>query len=466
MRSSEPLLRWIWCAALVLAYANSALAQVPAGSTRVPATTQPRVSLPVQLEPRVTSAAPAAPKVLIGGQTVSVRLNGSQLGQVVGVQVADSTGNQQFNVEASIVEGSRSDNALPLMLFAKRNARPGRYRLRLMLAPDPNERQIRPPGSGPLGTVLRSLELPESAVAITVEAMDTRIVSITPSHLPYSIKVQPHLAVVDVPGTELVSVTNAMGTDADYCRFKPDPSVPPLNPSFRGGVWNATWTGPHKLEVVMQPGEFERDGQCRMQLTIRTKNNLGEEFYSLTQKFVVTLAQPPAPTPLPVTSTWELRNYLHLPSDFTIGVCSGNSVGFHGSVPVGIVNVNGKLGFRARSGPIGTECHWRIATYRLRPGWTLHMDFRVRRLGDKCRTTDGSTPQFDFSALRSATILNDGEYVLRKNLNEDGDALKLVGLRCDATASNDHEILVEMVSARVISGTPPPSNCTWRCAFQ
>lgn len=442
-------------------------AQTPT-PTRVPTTTlSPPRTLEVTIDPIVNGATPRSPTIAIGAQPVSVTLNGSQLGSVTAVQVVDSAGMQQSLIEARIVETSRAAHTLPLQIFARQNARPGRYRLRLSLPSDPRQVQSRPQGAPLGGVAARTVDVPEGAIALTVRAMEPKITSITPNRPAHSLQTQLYMIVSDVPGDAVISISRFEGSSGPtYCRYRPNPNVAPPSSGFRGGVSGASWTAPATLKVFMIPGEFDPASRCDMRLSIRTKNALGEEFQSYTPSFSVSLASPPPRVHLPVSSTWALRNYLYLPLDFAKGMCGGTSVGAHGSVPVGIVNVGGKLAFRARSGPIGTECHWKVATNRLDTGWVLHMNFRVRRIGDKCKTTDGSTPQFDFSALRHLTILNDGEYSLFTNLNFSGEAFKLVGLRCDPTLSNDHEVIVEMVSASVSTKSLARDDCDWRCAFR
>jgi len=458
--------RVAWGAALLIPGACLAQAQLST-PTRVPTTTLSPRTLDVTIDPTVNGATPRSPTISIGAQPVTVTLNGSQLGSVTAVHVVDSSGTQQSQIQAHIVETSRAAHTLPLRVFAKKNARPGRYRLQLSLPADPRQVQTRPQGAPLSATASRTLDINEGTIALTVRAMEPKITSMTPSQPAHSRQVHPYMIVADVPGDEVISISRYEGSSGPtYCRYRPNPSVSSSTSGFRGGVWGASWTAPATLKVLMIPGEFDPAGSCHMRLSIKTKSALGEEFQSFTPSFLVSLASPPPRVHLPVSSTWALKSYLYLPAGFSKGVCNGTSIGAHGTVPVGIVNVNGKLGFRARSGPIGTECHWTVATNRLDTGWALHMNFRVRRIGDKCKTTDGSTPQFDFSALRHATILKDGEYSLYTNLNFNGDALKLVGLRCDPTLSNDHEVLVEMVSASVSTKSLPRNDCDWRCAFR
>lgn len=369
-----------------------------------------------------------------------------------------------MHIQADIIAGARSRTTLPLQLFAKKNARPGQYRLELSLPADPREVQSRPQNAPLAGGAQRNLPVPLSTASVTVRAMEPKITSVTPARPAYNTRVTPEIIVSDVPGSDILSITRSEAASDGYCGYRPDPrSV--SRPGHRGGVSSSQWNAPHTLRVHLLPGEFDAMSSCRIGLSIRTKNVLGEEFLSFPPPFVLSLSAPPPPTRLPVSSTWTLKDYLELKPGFSKGVCSGSSLGAHGSIPVGIVNANGNLGFRARSGPIGTECDWRIATNRLEPGWTLHMKFRIRRVGDKCHANDGSTGRFDFSRLASSTIRKDGEVSLSSNLSANGNALWLVDLQCDATLSNDHEVLVEMVSASV-SRIDPSGTCDWKCAFR
>ncbi len=467
MSLRRPFVQWAWWVALFISGACMAQARMPSSPTRVPTQTLSTRALDsVVIDPTISSAIPRSPTVSIGGPLVSATIKGSQLGSVSAVQVVDSAGTQQSQIEAHINEASRASHTLPLQLFAKKNARPGRYRLRLSLPADPRQIQSRPRGAPFGGAATRTVDVPESAISITVQALEPKITSLAPTNPAHSTPLQPQMTVSELPGSEVVSVTRFQGDGDRYCRYRPDPRAAPSQPHWQGGVWNSSWSAPNTLRVTLLRGEFEPASPCYMRLSIKTRNALGEEFLSITPSFVVNLASPPPRAKIPVRGTWKLKNYLYLPADFGVGVCNGSSIGAHGSIPVGIVNVNGNLGFRIRSGPIGTECHWKIATNKLDIGWALHMNFRIRHIGNKCKTTDGSTPQFDFSRLRSATILSNGEYSLYGNLNDNGNSVKLVVLRCDATLSNDHEVLVEMVSASVSNATAPRSDCDWKCAFR
>lgn len=448
--------------ALLLACAELSQAQI-ATPTRVPSTTlQPRALDIAAPDPTITQATPRAATIAIGGPTVTMTLNGRFLGQVTSVEVTNAAGVVQPHIDAYLNPNARSDGALSVQLVAKKNAQPGKYRLQLSLRADPRQVQTRPQNT-PLGsTPTRSVAVPDSTAAITVRAMEPKITSIAPTRPAYNTTVGPRIVVSDVPGSEVVSITRSEGDR--FCRYRPHASLAAPHPGYRGGLALSTWTAPNTLQVHMLTGVFESASTCTIQLSIRTKNAFGEEFQSFTPPFQLSLSAPPPPKRLPVSSTWTLKNYLDLQAMLQKGVCSGTSLGAHGSVPVGIVNANGKLGFRIRSGPIGTDCGWKLATNRLELGWKLHMTFRIRRIGNKCNVGAGSS-QYDFSALKRITILNDGEQTLAANLSQDGNALKLVDLHCGMTLSNDHEVLLEMVSAAV-SHDNPPDGCDWKCAFR
>lgn len=464
MRKHRAFVHGAGISALVLISIGAAHAQVPTPSRA------PTPQVPTQLhngvaaEPTVNQAMPRSAAVSIGGQPVEVMLSGALLTQVTAVQVIDAAGVLQPNIEAQISPGGRSSNALTVRVFGKKNARPGQYQLQLVVPADPRQVDTRPTNTPLGGGSTRALPVPASVASISVRAMEPKVASMTPVRPMTETLLVPQFIVSDVPGTEIISVNRASKVSEGNCDYHIDPRSG-TQPAYVGGVQSATWTTPNTLEVLMLPGEFGPQSTCQIRFTIRTRNAFGEEFYSVVQPFMVSLTPAPPPVRLPVSSTWALRDYLYLPAGFQKGICDGTSVGAHGSVPVGKINVNGNLGFRARSGPIGSDCEWRVATHRLEAGWTLHMSFRVRRIGDKCRAGGTSAGGYDFSRLGSIIIQGDREVSLSSNLSSDPNALWLVDLRCDATLSNDHEVLVEMVSASV-SRRNPPANCDWRCAFK
>lgn len=459
--------RFLVCLAvcgIVLLLARSEVSQAQiATPSRIPSTQIQTRALDIATpDPVVNQATPKSPTVAIGGQTASMTLNGRFFTQVTAVEAVNAAGVVQPHIDAYLSPNARSDGALTVQLVAKKNARPGQYQLKLLSRVDPRQVQNRPPSAPLGGAATRDLTIPATTAAVRVRAMEPKITSFAPTRPAYNTTVGPRIVVSDVPGSEVVSVTRHEGDR--FCRYRPIPSLASPHPGYRGGLALSTWTAPNTLQVLMLTGTFEPASSCTIQLSIRTKNAFGEEFQSFTPAFQLTLSAPPPPARLPVSSTWTLKSYLHLQEMLQKGTCSGNSLGAHGSVPVGIVNVNGKLGFRIRSGPIGTECGWKLATNRLEPGWKLHMTFRIRRSGDKCNVGSGPS-QYDFSRLQRITILNDGEQTLAANLSQDGNALKLVDLHCGLTLSNDHEVLLEMVSAAV-SHDSPPNGCDWKCAFR
>lgn len=438
--------------------------QIPK-SDRLPSTRLPARGLDsITIEPTINQMVPRAPTIAIGEAPVSVRLEGSQLGQIAAVQVVDSVGTPQPHIQAHIVAGGRTGNALPLQLFARKNARPGRYRLQVMLVADPRQVDDRPQGAPLGGRVGRTLPVPESSASITVRSMEPKITSMMPPAPSHSTPVMPRFIVSDVPGSEILSVGRSSKLMEGDCAYEPGPATPAPLPHYVGSIGGQSWSAPNTLGVTLVIGEFGARSPCKIRLTIRTRNVLGEEFYVVPPPFTVNLKPPPSPPKLPVSSTWALKNHLHLPATISVGVCSGHSLGAHGAIPVGIVNVNGNLGFRARSGPIGTDCWWNVATERLKQGWSLYMKFRVRHIGNKCRTGGSAA---DHPKLRAATIRGDREVSLSSNLSMNGNALWLVYLECDPTLSNDHEVLVEMVSASVSpTQGSVPAGCDWRCAFR
>lgn len=464
-----------WTASLLLIGMGVAHAQVRTPTSPMPTPTRqtstPTMTLPggvqnsLALEPTVNQATPRSATVSIGGPIVQVTLSGSQLTPVTAVQVVDAAGIVQPHIEAHIDAHGRTGNALPLQLFAKKNARPNLYRLQLVMPADPREVQSRPQSAPLGGGSMRTLLVPTNIATIDVRAMEPKVTSMTPQRPIYNTYALPYFTLSDVPGNEIVSITRTERAHEGDCVYRLDSRVG-SQPHYLGGVAHSSWIAPNTVQLNLHPGQFVGPvSSCRIRFTIRTKNAFGEEFYSLLPPFVVNVGAPPPPTRLPVSSTWALKDYLYLTPMLRKGICSGNSLGAHGSFPVGIVNANGQLSFRARSGPIGTNCEWKLYTERLEPGWTLHMNFRIRHVGNQCKATDGSTAQFDFSSLAKATIRSDGEFSLSSNLSQNGNAIWLVFLSCGATLSNDHEVTVEMVSASV-SKVGPGANCDWRCAFR
>ncbi len=458
----------LFIAALIVSGGEAALAQVIQPSrapSHLPTTLPARGAMGrIEVEPQVNRATPRALTVSIGAEAVTMTLNGSQLGPVSAVQVVDAAGNVQPNIEASIVAHARAAHTLTLHVFARQHAPPGQYRLQLMLPRDPNQIDNRP-ANAPLGAVpMRALQpLPANIAAIAVRKLEPKIDPIPT--LQYGTQIRPTFRVTDVPGSEIQSITRYEDTGLTFCRYQSDAHLAVENPAYRGDIASAIWRAPNTLEILFNAGQFEPYSTCQIQFSIRTRNARGEEFHTFTPRLQLRLSAPPPPKRLAVSSTWALKNYLHLPTGFRLGVCSGNSLGAHGSFPVGLINVNGRIGFRARSGPIGTQCEWTVATNRLEPGWTLHLDFRIKRIGDKCRAGPKSNSQFDFSRLNHAIIQSDGEISLASNLNHNGNAMKIVELHCEPTLSNDHEVLVEIASASV-SKQSVPQNCDWRCAFR
>lgn len=453
-------LRWT---ILLLACVSAAHAQVVQPS-RVPNIGSSRVLTSVDITPSVNQATPRPAVLGIGGSVLQMTLTGSQLGPVTGVQVINAAGMAQPQIEAHINEAARASHTLQIQVVAKKNAQPGQYQFQLLLPADPRAVQDRPQNA-PLGSNARTFPIPANIASLTVRKLEARIAEVAPTRPAHSTHMQPRMTVVDVPGSDIVSVTRFDRTAEGYCGYQPSPTTAYPLPGHRGDLLFSQWKAPGTLEVRMLIGQFEPASSCTLRLTMVTKNEFGEEFVSITPPITVPLAPPPPPARKPVTNTWALKDYLYLRQGFSKGICTGNSIGVQGAVPVGVVNVNGRLGFRARSGPIGTSCDWSVATNRLNPGWTLHMTFRIRRIGDQCDVGGTTEHGFDFSRHAHAMIRQDGEYSLAGNLSRDGNALKLIDLRCNATLSNDHEVLVEMVSATVSHSTPP-ENCDWRCAFQ
>ena len=66
-------------------------------------------------------------------------------------------------------------------------------------------------------------------------------------------------------------------------------------------------------------------------------------------------------------------------------VCSGVSRTPAGEFPVGILEVEGDLVFRIRSGPVGTHCRLELPGRSLEDGTRLTLRFSASKVGDKCR---------------------------------------------------------------------------------
>jgi hypothetical protein len=235
--------------------------------------------------------------------------------------------------------------------------------------------------------------------------------------------------------------------------------------------------GPHSLELLYI-GRFLPRGSrsCVVRLSVRTKNVLGEEFSSFPEKLLE--FQPSQSTAYPVADTWELLEHLGLKLDTNhaaVGVCDGKSHGVGNPVSVGVVRVGNDIALRIHSGPIGTECTWKIYMPTMRDNWNIAMHFEKQQTKDACDSVgQKSVGHFEFTRTSGWYFRGNGTLELRY-ANQYGSIprvapesfanhMRYIRLKCDPTLVNDHAVILRMVSADLVADSPR-GNCTWKCAF-
>lgn len=445
----------------------------PASDTRAlrPTVMRPKVA-PAGV-PNIRMALPRPFVLHIGGGYVGLKLSGTDLARVTAAQVVDSEGREARGFRTRIASRNRTDDRLMVSVIAGQGASPGTYSLQLTYQLDAPRAAGRTPGPGSK-TPLRTVVLPASTVAVQARAMTPRIASLTPDPQRQGLEyLGIRAAIADLPGNELVSVTRwTSRNDMRYCDYKGTYHSP------EESLTN-TWRGAHELEVLFSPGRFVPRGNpdtCQLRFSIRTRNELGEEFYSLLDWMVTLEPAPPDPRrAYPLNDTRQLKKYLAFDEEpySLIGMCSGTSPGTSGLIPVGLVEVGGDIGLRIRSGPIGTKCTWMVYATGLRSGWELRMKFDKQQVGSKCNSGVETSAAGTFRFDRMASLYHrDGELTLTVN-NPNGEippgssleaashSLRYIHLSCAPTLTNDHGVFMRMVSAELYGDGGP--NCNWKC---
>jgi hypothetical protein len=426
------------------------------------------------LVPAVSTATPRPLMLRIGGGYKNLTLAGSHLDLVTAGAVVNSAGALVPGFNVRIASKPSSGTGLTLSIIAGKLAPSGDYLLRLSYpADDPRAQTLAGPQPTRLATPV--VAVPSSVLMIRAAPMNPRMSEIWPSPPDFNVDQNFQVVITDVPGREVVRLVQTEGGPSSvYCYIAGTPHAPEVQHT-------ASWKSAHTLDIRFSSSRFRPTGHpvCRLRFAIWTKNELGEEFYSVVE-FPIAI---PAES-YPVPDTEDLARYLKLTRQTgiadTLGICDGTSLGPDGSFPVGAVKIGRDLSLRIRSGPIGTNCNWVIHATGMRPGWEIRLRLEESRVGNKCNSsTDSgsaspSSLRFDFSALAPLYHTGNGSVILSYN-NENGRPptglnvpesmhhFRFVNLKCSPTLSNDHAVTMRIVSAELFGRGA--SGCTWKCAF-
>lgn len=426
------------------------------------------------LIPAVSTATPRPLVLRIGSGYQSLSLAGNHLNLVTAGAVVNSAGALVPGFNVRIASKTPSGTGLTLSIIAGKPAPPGDYALRLSYqADDPRAQTL----SGPQPTrhAAAVVAVPSSVLTIRAAPMNPRMAEIWPSPPDFNVDQNFQVVITEVPGRDVVRLVQTEGGPSSvYCWIAGTPHAPEVQHT-------ATWKSPHTLDIRFSSSRFRPTGRpdCRLRFAITTKNELGEEFFSVVE-FPIAIAAESYPVP----NTEDLARYLKLTRRTgianTLGICDGTSIGPEGSFPVGVVKVGRDLSLRIRSGPIGTNCNWVIHATGLRPGWEMRLRLEESRLGTKCNSStdsDSSGPsgiRHDFSTLAPLYHTGNGSVVLSYNnvhgspptglnVQESMHHFRFVNLKCSPTLSNDHAVTMRIVSAELFGRGGP--GCTWKCAF-
>lgn len=446
----------------------------PDGDTRSirPITTQTtRPAITATGVPSVRLASPRPLVLNIGSSYSALNLSGAHLRRVTAASIVKSDGQVAGGFNVRFASRNRTDDRLLLSLIAGKPAAPGNYSLRLSYELD-DPRPQSSPGTSPRKPVIRMVMVPMSTLTIRAQAMTPKITSTTPESPQRGREYVMTAAIADVPGKEVVSITRFTPSHSDlsYCDFQGTYHSPDESHI-------ATWRGEHKLEILFSPGALiPRGTSCALRFSLRTRNELGEEFHSWPDAKVIVF-QPAAVDSrkaYPVSNTWELKKYLrfNLQPYTAVGACSGTSPGTSGFIPVGVLRESNDINLRIRSGPVGTKCTWMLYATGLRSGWEMRMIFEKRQVGSKCdsgiETSAGGSFRFD----RDAGLYHQGGQLTLAHNNPAGEVppydlesaakyFRYTNLTCSPTVTNDHGVTMRMVSAELVGDGG--QNCTWKC---
>lgn len=421
--------------------------------------------------PAVRLASPRPFALQIGSGYRLLKLSGTHLDRVTVAAVVTPDGQDANGFKVRIPSRGRSNDRLSLSLIAGKPVAPGDYSLRLVYELD-DPRPQTSPTSARRKPIVRSVVVPGSTLTIHAQQMEASIAGITPEPLKIGQDyTMIRVKVIDLPGKEFVSVSRQeiMPADPRYCDFAGTYHSPEESLS-------TAWLGEHSLEIRFSPGRLIplTGRSCLLRFAVRTENELGEEFYSLLDKWLE--FQPADPDPrraYRVSNTRDLKKYVAFDEEpYNVGVCSGTSPGTSGFIPVGVINAGRDVALRIRSGPIGTKCTWMIYATGLRDGWQLRMTFEEQPVGSKCgpgiETSAGGSYSFD----RMAPLYFQGGTLTLSGNNPQGEIppydmesakkfFRYLYLSCSPTVTNDHGVTLRMVSAELYGDGGP--DCTWRC---
>jgi hypothetical protein len=462
----------LFCLTVAMAHAQQSSVPEPEAdtrSTRPTSTMTTRPQINIADVPTINLASPRPLVLKIGSSYSALRLSGAHLARVTHATVMTPDNQVAAGFKARIASRSRTDDRLLLSLIAGAPVAPGEYLLRLTYKPD-DPRPQNSPGTPPRKPLVRTVTVPTNMLKIQAQPMSARITRTTPESPQLGREYAMTAAIADLPGKEVVSITRFRfsGSDLSYCDFAGTNHSPEES-------YIATWRGEHNLEILFSPGALIPRGSssCVLRFSLRTRNELGEEFHSWPDGKLIRFQPAAADTRkgYPVSNTWALEKYLRfdLQPYSAVGACSGTSPGTSGLIPVGILREGDDINLRIRSGPVGTKCTWMIYATGLREGWEMRMTTEKKHVGSKCdsgiETSLAGTFRFD----REPGLYHQGGRLTLAHNNPRGEELpdnagsyfKYTNLNCSPTLTNDHGVTMRLVSAELVGHGG--RDCTWKC---
>ena len=279
----------------------------------------------------------------------------------------------------------------------------------------------------------------------------------------------------------LIGVTGASGG-----RFTPDEEV--SGPSFASLMERdalARYQRTITSDTQCEPKAYVMVQGADSQWRLLNRDGSFNDTFRTDGTAAMIIGQPFTPRPrrkVAISATGSLKSLLApaIRANAPGSVCEGTSSALGGQDhAVGVIDKEGDIAFRIRSGPNGTRCIVAFPDAALPAGVTaLNARFSVARTGDKCRLGNGGVPLdpgilaglipgASFALERSSQMLMRPQTIVEGAVNPGSTgwlnpfampseparfnwsariAPMLTGLFCEATATNDHGIELRLDS--------------------